>query len=120
LRPDEQAELPRLGLGITNLVPRVTATAAELSDDELRAGGRRLERIAAELAPAFVAFLGLTTYRTAFGRRSATVGEQDERLADSRIWVLPNPRRTSGSWSRASSSSRSSSWSAWPRSASSS
>src|SRR5215204_4787566 len=39
LRPDEQAALPALGLGITNLVARTTATAAELSDQELRAGG---------------------------------------------------------------------------------
>lgn len=71
LRPDEQALLPALGLGITNLVPRVTASAAELSDVELRAGGRRVERLVAELHPRVVAFLGLTTYCVAYGRRAS-------------------------------------------------
>jgi TDG/mug DNA glycosylase family protein len=100
LRPDEQHELPALGLGITNLVSRVTATAAELSDDELRTGAIRLERLEAELHPRFVAFLGLTTYRTAFGRRGASVGEQPERLGNARIWVLPNPSGLNAGWSR--------------------
>src|SRR4249920_603816 len=38
----EDVTLPTYGLGITNLVERATASAAELSDDELRAGGVRL------------------------------------------------------------------------------
>lgn len=100
LRPDEQDELPALGLGITNLVARVTATAAELSGDELRAGAVRLEPLVADLDPAFVAFLGLTTYRTAFARRDATVGEQPERLGRARVWVLPNPSGLNAGWSR--------------------
>ena len=35
--------------------------------------------------------LGLGAYRTAYGRPMATVGPQAERLADVRLWVLPNP-----------------------------
>jgi TDG/mug DNA glycosylase family protein len=100
LRPDEQDLLPALGLGITNLVTRVTATAAELSDAELRAGGRRVEVLVRDLRPRHVAFLGLTTYRVAFSRRGATVGEQAERLADARTWVLPNPSGLNAGWSR--------------------
>jgi double-stranded uracil-DNA glycosylase len=100
LRPDEQDLLPGLGLGITNLVARATAGAAELSDDELRAGGRRLERLIASLEPRFVAFLGLTTYRVAFGRRDAAVGEQPDRLSGARSWVLPNPSGLNAGWSR--------------------
>ncbi len=38
LRPAEQAELARYGLGITNLAPRATAQAAELTGAELRDG----------------------------------------------------------------------------------
>lgn len=101
LRPDEQDLLPALGLGITNLVTRVTATAAELSDDELRAGAGRVEVLVRDLGPRHVAFLGLTTYRIAFGRRGAVVGEQAERLADTRTWVLPNPSGLNAGWSRA-------------------
>ncbi|HEX8026745.1 MAG TPA: G/U mismatch-specific DNA glycosylase [Candidatus Limnocylindrales bacterium] len=91
LRPDEDGSLPRFGLGVTNLVPRATAVASELSDGELQAGAARIRRIVAEVRPAFVAFVGVTSYRTAFDRPSAIVGLQPEPLAGSAVWVLPNP-----------------------------
>ena len=58
---------------------------------ELRAGGQSLEAKARDLRPRIVAVLGLGAYRTAFGRPAAEVGEQKERLAASRLWLLPNP-----------------------------
>ena len=78
-------------LGITNLVNRTTATAAELAPDELRAGGRALEATAERYHPAVVAVLGVTAFRTAFDRPTAVVGPQDLRIGPSRAWVLPNP-----------------------------
>lgn len=90
LHPTESHELLRYGVGITNLVMRATATAAELSSAEIRAGVEPLTRLAAEYQPRYVAFLGLTSYRTAFGRPKADIGPQQERLADARIWLLPN------------------------------
>jgi TDG/mug DNA glycosylase family protein len=91
LTPSEQAALPALGVGITNLVERVTVAASELDRAELRAGGLRLEAKARDLLPHIVAVLGIGAYRTAFHRPSAEVGEQPERLAASRLWLLPNP-----------------------------
>jgi len=91
LRPDEERELLELGLGITNIVARSTAAASELSTDELRTGARALERKLRRAKPAFAAFLGLGAYRTAFGRPRAVVGEQPERIGDTRVWLLPNP-----------------------------
>lgn len=91
LRPDEQRLLLSYGLGITNIVARTTARADELSSAELRAGAKRLERLAARYRPGTVAVVGVTAYRTAFARTHATVGPQDELLAGSRLWVLPNP-----------------------------
>jgi TDG/mug DNA glycosylase family protein len=91
LRPDEERELLALGLGITNIVARSTAAAAELSAEELRAGARTLERKLRRTKPAFAAFLGLGAYRTALERPRAVVGEQPERIGDTRIWLLPNP-----------------------------
>ncbi len=42
--------------------------------------------------PRIVAFLGVTSYRVAFARPGAVVGEQrDHRLGGSRVWLLPNP-----------------------------
>ncbi len=79
------------GIGITNLVNRATATAAELSDAELRSGAARLEEVARQYRPAAVAVVGVSAYRTAFGRANATVGPQPERIGPSALWVLPNP-----------------------------
>jgi double-stranded uracil-DNA glycosylase len=91
LRPDEQAELLDRGIGITNLVDRATAAAAELDVSELQAGARRLAARAAALAPAHVAVLGLGAYRTGFGRRQAGPGRQPETLGPAVLWALPNP-----------------------------
>jgi len=91
LKPDHQRELLRYGLGVTNLVSRTTAAAAELTDDELRAGGRVLVDKIARYQPRRIAFLGVSTYRTAFARPGASVGRQDERISGAEVWVLPNP-----------------------------
>jgi TDG/mug DNA glycosylase family protein len=89
--PSEERELLRFGCGITNLVARTTASAAELSPDELRAGRRRLAGKVATWRPSVVAVVGITAYRTAFDRPGAVLGPQDERLEGARVWVLPNP-----------------------------
>ena len=91
LQPRDERQLLHYGLGITNVVGRTTATAAELGPDELRRGAAALERKVARYQPQVVAFLGLTAYRTAFGRPRATVGPQDAVLGASSLWVLPNP-----------------------------
>lgn len=95
--PAEERDLLKRKLGITNLVNRATASADELSVDELRRGARRVERTVRRLRPKVVAFVGIGAYRTAFGRPRARGGEQEDRLADARVWVLPNPSgRTAG------------------------
>ncbi len=96
LTPDREQELLRVGVGITNVVTRTTATAAELSRDELRTGGAVLEAKVARWRPQAVAFLGMTAYRTAFRRPQAGIGEQPERLGAARLWVLPNPSGLQG------------------------
>ena len=91
LAPSEQEQLLAYSLGITNLVARGTAAAAELGADELRAGGRTLAAKLAELRPGWLAVLGVTAYRQAYGRPKATVGRQPETIAGVPVWVLPNP-----------------------------
>ncbi|HEV7300044.1 MAG TPA: G/U mismatch-specific DNA glycosylase [Tepidisphaeraceae bacterium] len=91
LLPAEKAELLKMGYGITNVVMRTTATADELSKDELIAGGKALARKVKKYKPRVVAFLGIGAYRSAFDRPKATLGRQEERIGDALIWVLPNP-----------------------------
>ena len=91
LHPSEQRELLSRGLGITNVVPRTTARADELTDEELRAGGDRLRGLVNVIRPHWVAVLGVSAYRVAFDAPDARLGQQGVMLADSRAWVLPNP-----------------------------
>ena len=98
LRPSEQLELLDYGLGITNLVARPSARADELSDEELRTGGILLTELAARYEPKVVAVVGITAYRTAFRRRNAVTGPQEERIAGSRVWVLPHPSGLNAHW----------------------
>ncbi|MFD0688804.1 G/U mismatch-specific DNA glycosylase [Actinomadura fibrosa] len=98
LHPSEQHLLPGYGLGITNLAPRTTARADELTEEELREGGRRLMALVERYRPAYLAVAGVTAYRTAFGRPRTAIGPQDEPFGPARLWVLPNPSGLNASW----------------------
>ena len=91
LSPYDERELLKSGYGITNVVDRATAAADELSDAEMEEGGRALVAKVKRYKPAILAVLGVGAYRVAFARPKAKVGEQAERIGDSRLWLLPNP-----------------------------
>ncbi|MBZ5734451.1 mismatch-specific DNA-glycosylase [Nocardioides sp. TRM66260-LWL] len=88
---DDRAHLRGRGIGISNLVPRATARASELTVAEQRDGGRALEERVARLRPRVVAMAGITAYRIAFERPKAVMGRQDETLGGAELWVVPNP-----------------------------
>ena len=91
LDPSEERELLALGYGITNLVARATATADELSPEELLAGQKRLKTKIKRFQPQVLAVLGISAYRTAFAQKIVALGPQSEPLENSMVWVLPNP-----------------------------
>jgi double-stranded uracil-DNA glycosylase len=91
LRPEEERELLPLGYGITNLVTRATATAAELDEAELVEGGWTLAAKVEEHKPQVVAVLGVSAYRDAYKEPKAGLGEQPRGLYGARLWILPNP-----------------------------
>jgi TDG/mug DNA glycosylase family protein len=91
MRPEEDGDLPSLGIGVTNLVDRPTRSAAELSAAELRAAVPSLEALVTRHRPRVVAFVGVTAYRVALGRPKARLGPQPERLGGRPLWILPNP-----------------------------
>ena len=91
LHPSEERDLLGYGCGVTNFVNRATATAAELSADELVAGGERLVQTVRRFQPQSIAVLGITAYRVAFSQPKAQLGRQPDLLADTPVWVLPNP-----------------------------
>jgi len=91
LAPFEEQILLEQGYGITNLVDGATARADELSPAELLAGAARLLRKIRRYRPGWVAFLGISAYRTAFGRKDGQPGQQADKLADAHVWILPSP-----------------------------
>ncbi|MDQ3956765.1 MAG: G/U mismatch-specific DNA glycosylase [Actinomycetota bacterium] len=91
LHPSEKEVLLSLGLGITNVVRRTTATAAELTHEEVVAGGRNLRRKTRRYAPRYLAFLGLGSYRIAFSDPDAGVGPRPVEIGATKVWLLPNP-----------------------------
>jgi double-stranded uracil-DNA glycosylase len=91
LHPTEERRLLAAGLGVTNLVPVATRSAAELSPEQLRAGAAALEAKVRDWSPRVVAFLGLGAYRSGFGRPAAGLGPQREPLGGRPLWLLPNP-----------------------------
>jgi TDG/mug DNA glycosylase family protein len=91
LAPEEDGELPRYGVGITNVVDRASAGAADLSAEELRAGAKQVEKLVREYEPRVLAVVGLGAYRTGFEQPKATIGLQPESVGGRPVWVLPNP-----------------------------
>ncbi len=98
LAPSEQHLLPQFGIGITNLVARASARADELHPTELREGGATLTRTLAEYRPGVLAVLGVTAYRQAFRHPRAEIGPQPDRMAETSVWVLPNPSGLNARW----------------------
>src|SRR5215216_2880489 len=91
LSPFEERELLKSGYGITNVVPRTTASADMLTKEEIVLGGERLRAKVLHYRPRILAVLGLGAYRTAFNQPKAVVGPQEHRIGDTLLWVLPNP-----------------------------
>jgi double-stranded uracil-DNA glycosylase len=89
--PFDERELLKTGYGITNVVMRATASADQLSREELRKGGEQLGAKVHRYRPAFLAVLGLGAYRSAWQRPKAVIGRQGEPIGETVVWVLPNP-----------------------------
>jgi TDG/mug DNA glycosylase family protein len=91
LAPAEQEVLLERGYGITNVVDGATARADELTRKDLSDGIKRLERRVRRYRPAWVAFLGISTYQAVFNHKTAAIGPQQARFGGARVWLLPNP-----------------------------
>jgi double-stranded uracil-DNA glycosylase len=89
LRPIEQREALAYGIGLTNAAYRTTKGSGDLRRGDFAGSAERLERLAAELAPGWIAFVGKEAYRGAFGDR-ADLGLQERTLAQTRLIVLPS------------------------------
>ena len=89
LAPTEENELLALGWGITNAAQRTTAGSGDLRRGDFAGSAERLERMALELRPVAIGFVGKEAYRGAFNERPE-LGPQERRLGETALWVLPS------------------------------
>jgi TDG/mug DNA glycosylase family protein len=87
--PAEQFEVLKEGIGLTNAALRTTAGSSDLRRADFAGSAERLERMALELRPRAIAFVGKEAYRGTFGRR-AELGPQLRTFDDVGLFVLPS------------------------------
>jgi TDG/mug DNA glycosylase family protein len=87
--PSEQFDVLAFGIGITNAAYRTTRGSSDLRKTDFAGSAERLERLASELRPRAIGFVGKEAYRGPFGGRPAH-GLQERRLADTLLFVLPS------------------------------
>jgi double-stranded uracil-DNA glycosylase len=88
-QPAEQFEVLKEGIGLTNAAPRTTRGSGDLRRVDFAGAAERLERLATELRPGWIAFVGKEAYRGAFNERPE-LGPQERRLYETRLFVLPS------------------------------
>jgi TDG/mug DNA glycosylase family protein len=74
---------------VTNAAYRTTPGSGDLRRADFAGSAERLERIARELRPGWLAFVGKEAYRGAFGVRPE-LGPQEAELAGTGLFVLPS------------------------------
>jgi double-stranded uracil-DNA glycosylase len=79
----------RYGIGLTNAALRTTKGSGDLRSADFQGARERLERIAEDLRPRAIAFVGKEAYRGAFNERP-DLGVQERRLGDTGLFVLPS------------------------------
>jgi TDG/mug DNA glycosylase family protein len=87
--PAEQFDLLELGIGLTNAAYRTTRGSGDLRRGDFARSAERLERLARELRPRVIAFVGKEAYRGTFGERP-DLGLQERKLGDTALFVLPS------------------------------
>ena len=97
--PQEQFALLGEGIGVTNAAYRTTPGSGDLRRADFEGSAERLEQIARELRPRWLAFVGKAAYRGVFGVRPE-LGLQREALGDTSLFVLPStsPANAAVSW----------------------
>ena len=87
--PSEQFEALKEGIGLTNAAARTTKGSSDLRRSDFAGSAERLDRVARELQPGWIGFVGKEAYRGTFGEK-AGFGVQERRLGATRLFVLPS------------------------------
>jgi len=94
--PQDYPLLDALGIGLTDIAKFAFGMDHQLPKEAL--GPEAAEALRARIrkfAPQHLAFTSLNAGRTVMGKQ-AIAGEQQERLGDTRVWILPSPSPLAG------------------------
>jgi TDG/mug DNA glycosylase family protein len=89
LVPEEQWKMLDLGYGLTNAAYRTTKGSGDLRRRDFAGSLERFERLAAQLRPEIIAFVGKGAYEGVF-RERPDHGLQARRFDGTRLFVLPS------------------------------
>lgn len=102
IKPEEYGELPRWGLGLTDLAKYVSGMDRELPARAL--GNEACAALTAKvraIEPKLLAFTSLNAGRRYLGR-AAGFGDSGVRVGRARVWLLPSPSPTAAwNWDEA-------------------
>lgn len=88
----QDRDMLNFGYGITNIVPRPTASAAELHPAEFKAGASVLKDLITAYQPRVAAYLGKEIYRYLSGKTKFEWGQQPTPISPPVIdFIIPNP-----------------------------
>ena len=98
LHYEEDASLPRYGIGITNIVARASRSSADLGPKDYEEGRSVLADKIARYHPRAVGLVGVTVFRELWPKlaterapKKIDCGKRPETLGSSALFVLPNP-----------------------------
>jgi TDG/mug DNA glycosylase family protein len=93
IRPEDDRTVLQYHCGLTTVVPRPTAQAAELSRLEIELAGDAFRRKIEQYAPRHIAFLGKMALAIS-GTRNIEWEPQTNRFGGAHAWGFPNPGRS--------------------------
>jgi TDG/mug DNA glycosylase family protein len=100
LRAEEDAEVLRYGIGITDIFKHTSSSGNHLLPPSTEAQRERLLANLLANAPRFICYNGKDVYKMATGRVCPDWGEQDERIGTSRVFVIHSSSARADGWGR--------------------
>lgn len=90
LKPQDDVRMNDFGMGLTDLVPRVTPNIDSLTRDEFLAGGAILRARMEQFAPRVACFVGITGFRAAFNPRALFGAQSSPVWGNTKLFIVPS------------------------------
>lgn len=99
LKPEDDWKLIRFGIGVTDVVKRVTDSSSDLARNEFEMGAIAVRNKIGIYRPKIVCFNGLIGFKALSGRNEGP-GPKPDRIGESRVFVVPSTSRRNAAYRR--------------------